>query len=80
MRTLRDFLCERCGIEEERYLDSTITQIVCPECGHTMIRLIGMPKVSLDGTDPGFPGAYEKWANVREQNARVKSKRSYHGE
>ena len=45
-----------------------------------MIRLIGMPRVALDGTDPGFPGAYSKWADVREQNRAVKTKRSYHGE
>ena len=80
MRQLRDFLCEYCGVEEERYIDSAVVHVICPECGNTMIRLIGMPTVSLDGTDPGFPGAYEKWANVREQNRKVKTKRSYHGE
>ena len=80
MRQLRDFLCEKCGIEEERYIDSKITQIVCPECGHKMIRLIGMPRVDLDGTDPDFPGAYEKWAKIREQNRVVKGRRSYAGE
>lgn len=80
MKQLRDFRCERCDLEEERYIDSKITQIICPECGNTMIRLIGMPRVDLDGTDPDFPGAYAKWANVREQNRAVKSKRSYAGE
>jgi len=80
MRQLRDFLCEHCGVEEERYLDSAVVQLICPQCGNTMIRLIGMPKVSLDGTDPGFPGAYDRWAAVREQNRAVKTKRSYHGE
>jgi hypothetical protein len=80
MRQLRDFLCEHCGIEEERYIETDITQLICPQCGHTMIRLMGMPRVSLDGTDPDFPGAYAKWANVREQNRSVKTKRSYHGE
>lgn len=79
-KQLRDFLCESCGIEEERFIDSSIRQIVCPECGHTMVRLMGMPKVNLDGTDPGFPGAYDKWARIREDNARIKSKRSYAGE
>lgn len=77
MRQLRDFLCEHCGIEDERYIDSKITQIVCPECGNTMVRLMGMPRVSLDGTDPAFPGAYSKWATTREHNARIKGKRSY---
>lgn len=76
-KQLRDFLCEHCGLEEERYISVDITQTTCPECGHTMIRLIGMPRVDLDGTDPDFPGAYGKWANIREQNARIKAKRSY---
>jgi hypothetical protein len=80
MRQLRDFICEHCGIEEERYIETDITQLICPQCGNTMIRLMGMPRVSLDGTDPDFPGAYAKWANVREQNRAVKTKRSYHGE
>lgn len=80
MRQLRDFLCEVCGLEEERYIDTNITQTVCPECGHTMVRLIGMPRIDLDGTDPDFPGAYSKWADIREKNAQIKSKRSYHGE
>jgi len=36
-----------------------------------------MPRVALDGTDPDFPGAYNKWATVREENRRIKGKRSY---
>jgi hypothetical protein len=79
MRTLRDFYCEHCGIEQERYVDGD-TKVVPCQCGHDAIRLIGMPRVALDGTDAGFPGAYSKWADLREQNARIKSKRSYHGE
>jgi hypothetical protein len=63
----------------ERYIDNNIEQVTC-ECGGLADRIIGMPRVSLDGTDPGFPGAYEKWAKTREDNARIKSKRSYHGE
>ena len=76
-KLMRDFLCEHCGIEEERFIDASITQIPCPECGHTMIRLIGMPRVALDGTDPGFPGAYDRWAKIREDNAAEKRKKSY---
>lgn len=65
MRLLRDFVCEECGETTERYVDSEITQCIC-DCGHTATRIIGMPHVALDGTDPGFPGAYDKWARVRE--------------
>lgn len=79
-KVMRDFRCERCDLEEERFIDTKITQIVCPECGGTMTRLVGMPRVALDGTDPGFPGAYDKWARIREDNAKIKARRSYAGE
>ena len=76
MRTLRDFCCEYCGKVQERYVDSDVTIVMC-SCAHEAKRVIGMPRVSLDGTDPSFPGAYSKWATTREQNARIKGKRSY---
>ena len=76
MRMLRDFCCRSCEIVFERYIDNNIEQVTC-ECGGLAGRIIGMPRVSLDGTDPGFPGAYEKWGKMREDNARIKAKRSY---
>jgi hypothetical protein len=76
MRMLRDFCCRSCGAVFERYIDNNIEQVTC-ECGGLADRVIGMPRVALDGTDPGFPGAYAKWGKVREDNARIKSKRSY---
>lgn len=78
-RMLRDFVCGSCGETIERYINSDIDKVSC-ECGGIANRIIGMPNVSLDGTDPDFPGAYSRWASVREDNARIKSKRSYHGE
>jgi hypothetical protein len=79
MRTLRDFHCDSCGKEQERYIESDVNIVECT-CGSTATRVIGMPRVSLDGTNPDFPGAYDRWARIREENARIKSKRSYHGE
>ena len=79
MRTLRDFLCRSCETVFERYISNDIEQVTC-ECGGLADRMIGMPRVALDGTDPSFPGAYDRWARVREENARVKAKRSYAGE
>jgi hypothetical protein len=75
-KLMRDFLCDKCGKQDERYVSVEVTTYTC-ECGGRVTRLIGMPRVTLDGTDPDFPGAYAKWANVREQNARIKGKRSY---
>lgn len=76
MKLLRDFVCNECEAEYEKYIDSEVTFIVC-DCGAFAYRVIGMPHVSLDGTDPSFPGAYDKWARVREDNAKQKAKRSY---
>ena len=76
MKTLRDYCCGKCGKQEERYAEMALDRYPC-NCGGEMVRLIGMPKVMLDGTDAGFPGAYDKWARIREENARIKSKRSY---
>ena len=77
MKLLRDFTCDDCYNSEERFIDSDITEYKC-KCGGTMKRIIGMPKVALDGTDPGFPGAYEKWGRVREQRAEISRKKSYY--
>ncbi len=79
MRTLRDFVCDKCGASQERFVDSHINLVECT-CGDMAKRIIGTPRVSLDGTDPAFPSAYDHWANVREENRRIKSKRSFAGE
>ena len=75
MRQLIDLKCPDCGKQTERYIEDT--QVPCI-CGKTMYKVIGMPRVALDGTDPGFPGAYDKWATIRENNAAEKRKKSYY--
>ena len=74
MKNLRDFMCESCGTVQERFLDGEIVEVACV-CGEIAKRVIGMPHVALDGTNPSFPGAYEKWARVREENARQKARK-----
>jgi hypothetical protein len=73
---LNDYCCESCGTVQERFIDGETVAVACV-CGEITKRVIGMPRVALDGTDPSFPGAYDKWARVREENARIKAKRSY---
>ncbi len=77
MKLLRDFKCPTCEAVSERYIDSETKQVVC-KCGEYAYRIIGMPRVALDGTDPSFPGAYSKWATSRENNAAQKRKKSYY--
>lgn len=76
-KLLRDFRCHECSQVSERFVDTEVNETKCPNCGGVAIRIIGMPRVALDGTDPGFPGAYDRWATIREKNAAEKRKKSY---
>lgn len=76
MRTIRDFLCVECDSLNERLVDSEIHTIECPDCGGRANEQLSMPTVKLDGTSGDFPGAYDRWARIREENAKIKAKRS----
>ena len=79
-KLLRDFSCGACGKQTERFVETDIGGVQC-DCGAMAVKMIGMPRVALDGTDPSFPGAYDKWATIREANAKQKvAKRAEHGE
>ena len=75
MGLLRFYQCE-CGESDERI--TAIDDVIhCEKCGSVMQRMITMPTIMLDGTDDGFPGAYSKWATVREKRAKDQVKKSY---
>lgn len=38
----------------------------CKVCGEQASFIVSAPTSMLDGTDPGFPDAYDKWAKVHE--------------
>jgi len=75
-KRLFDFLCHDCGEVSEKLVDTNIREIKC-FCGSQAKRQVSMPTVKLDGTDPGFPGEYDRWARIREDNARIKAKKSW---
>ena len=52
-----------------------VETITCAVCDGVMTKVIGMPRIGLDGTDAAFPTAYDRWANIRESNARIKNAR-----
>lgn len=65
---LYDFKCSECDAVEEGLVSSDVTKITCPTCQSlTMTRQISTPRIKLDGTDPGFPDAYDKWARQHEK-------------
>ncbi len=74
MKFMRDYKCKCCGNMEERISDSE--SVSCEACDGRMVRVIGMPRIGLDGTDAAFPTAYDRWARVRADNARIKASRS----
>lgn len=71
-RIMRDFKCDTCGVEQERFVDTYFTEIQCT-CGGIAHRIVGMPTVKLEGISGDFPGAYSRWATIREDNARQKA-------
>lgn len=74
-RILYDFKCPDCKIMQEHFVYSTTHEIAC-SCGGTQVRQISAPRIALDGTDPGFPGAYDKWARKHEQAAKKERAKS----
>jgi len=75
-KRLFDFLCMDCEEVTEKLVDTNIREIEC-FCGGRAKRQVSMPTVKLDGTDPSFPGEYDRWARIREDNDRIKKKRSW---
>lgn len=73
-RLLRDFHCHACGKHFERFIDTEVFQSPC-ECGGVAQRVISLPTISLEGITGAFPGAHDRWARIREDNARIKKAR-----
>ena len=53
-----------------------LTTATCQFCGGRAVQQMGMPTVRLEGITGAFPGAHHKWAQIREDNARIKAKRA----
>lgn len=75
MRTIRDFLCSTCGTITEKLVVTDFRAIECPECHGDAVEQLSMPTVRLEGITGAFPGAHDRWARIREENARIKAKR-----
>ncbi len=59
MLVLFDFKCPD-GHVEEGLVEMDVHESIC-SCGLSSKRVISPVRSKLDGTDPGFPGAYDKW-------------------
>ena len=75
MKVFREFCCESCALVSEKYINNDIRMIEC-ECGGNAVQLMSAPRSKLDGTSGDFPDAHDRWARIREDNARIKAKRN----
>lgn len=75
MKVFRDFVCGDCGLATEKYIDNSIRCIEC-ECGGNAMSQLSMPRSKLEGISGAFPDAHDRWARIREDNARIKAKRN----
>jgi hypothetical protein len=73
-RRMFEFKCSEEHITES-FVDYETTQILC-DCGLEAHRIISTPRISLDGTNPDFVSAYDRWARVREEKAKKEAKRN----
>lgn len=74
MKILRDFHCPACDTVTERFIDAQTETVTCPVCKGTAKRTLNVGHVKLEGITGDFPGAHDRWARIREDNARIKSK------
>lgn len=77
MRILNDFICDNVHVTE-RYTDHYIKEIQCPHCDLLAQRQLASPRSKLEGITGAFPTAYDRWATVHEQVAKVAQSKSYY--
>ena len=80
MAILYDFNCEHCGATFEGLAKLGANAKKCPHCGSDAKRVpMAMPHIRLDGTDPAFSTAWDRWAKVHEAEHKRAIKRDDFG-
>lgn len=85
MAFLYDFYCNKCKSAFEGFAKMKEMQKTCPNCGANAGRSLSVPHIALDGTDPSFSTAWDKWGKRHEDAAKRAIKRDdiggkYHGD
>lgn len=68
-----DIKCKSCFYTWEDMANNTSDILSCKKCGQLAQPVISACNFKLDGTDPGFPTAYEQWGRSHERRAREES-------
>jgi putative FmdB family regulatory protein len=69
-----DFRCGECNYKFEGFVKPDVLTERCPECGGDAKRTISCPTIALDGCDPAFPTAWDKWASDKEKRYKEQKK------
>lgn len=72
-----EYRCVTCNKEFEKMVpmrERTSSQR-CPVCNGESLFTVSAPRISLDGTDPGFPTAWDGWRKKRQQHMKAERKR-----
>jgi hypothetical protein len=77
MRILNDFECKNHHISEH-LVDGSVHSVQCPHCDLLAHRKLAAPRSKLEGITGAFPTAYDRWATVHEQAAKVAESKSFY--
>lgn len=69
-----DFRCLSCGEVTEEFVKPDVLETTCPICNCPTRRKVSAPTIALSGTDPAFPGAYDKWERTQKQKRETEKK------
>ena len=76
MRVLNDLRCDHCGLTQELLVENGVRTVDCQDCSNVATRVQHATRTALNPHDPGFPGAYDKWARDRQAKMRQEKKHS----
>ena len=74
-RRMYEFRCND-GHISESLVDYETTEKTCAVCEQKAFRIISAPRIELDGTDPIYVTAYDKWAKRHEEKAKLERKQN----
>ena len=64
-----NYKCKSCDhIQEEfRFFEERTKIATCVKCGSSSRQTVSTPRIILDGSDPNFVAAHDRWVKYHEQ-------------
>ena len=76
MRVLNDYRCTECGVVNEHFVENSVTEVACQDCGAIATKVQPVVRCNLDPISGSFPGATMSWEKQREQHMALERKHS----